>query len=440
MCGIAGIINTTFRKFDYSTFCTLGIANDERGGDSCGIFIDGKYDYGVDKTKLFSNYFSDSDLLNNVETAQIALLHCRKASIGTVSKETAQPVVLTEDGIVKFVVIHNGTIYNYEELAKKYIPNINITGLTDSQVMTKIFYYTGYDVLDEYNGGSAFVIVDYRKSSPKVLLFKGASKKHNYSKEAEVERPLYFCIDKDKKELVFSSIGIYLLALRPNCNTYSVRYNELLEFNGSALVTIKEYNREKCIQTKDTPTYYAYNMGYFNKWNSYSEDIFIYDSYINCNLLNNTYSYKGKYVHGKLHINKFGRVETKQNKGVDIWFFNGVAMKNKDCFDFLTELKKETKLSDNVFNEKFENLIRFLSVDGVFCRKDLWYKAISPINSILFTGNLQQLTAVTITQFNIGVRTGTKYSKSTEALESKFSDKLELNFKTIRNECESLMK
>ena len=62
------------------------------------------------------------------------------------------------------------------------------------------------------------------------------------------------------------------------------------------------------------------------------------------------------------------------------------------------------------------------------------------MNSILFTGNLQQLTAVTITQFNIGVRTGTKYSKSTEALESKFSNKLELNFKTIRNECESLMK
>ena len=68
--------------------------------------------------------------------------------------------------------------------------------------------------------------------------------------------------------------------------------NELLEFNGSALVTIKEYNREKCIQTKDIPTYYAYNIGYFNKWNSYSEDMFIYDSYINCN--NNNKNIKRK--------------------------------------------------------------------------------------------------------------------------------------------------
>ena len=39
MCGIAGIINKTPREFDYSTFCTLGIANDARGGDSCGVFM-----------------------------------------------------------------------------------------------------------------------------------------------------------------------------------------------------------------------------------------------------------------------------------------------------------------------------------------------------------------------------------------------------------------
>ena len=157
-------------------------------------------------------------------------------------------------------------------------------------------------------------------------------------------------------------------------------------------------------------------------------------------MLDNTYSYKGKRIYGKLCINKFGRVENKQKRGVDIWFFNGVAMKNSNCFKFLTGLRKETKLSESEFNRKFENVIRYLSVDGVFCRGDLWYKAVSPMGSTLFTGALQQLTAVTITQFCLGIRQSTRYGRSTESLESKFSDKLELNFKTIREECKSLMK
>lgn len=447
MCGIAGIINKTPREFDYSTFCTLGIANDSRGGDSCGVFIDGKYEYGVDKTKLFSNYFPDSDFLNSVKTSRIALLHCRKASVGVISKETAQPVVITEDGVVKFVVIHNGTIYNYKELADKYIPEVDITGMTDSQVMARIFYYAGYDVLDEYNGGSVFAIVDYRGVSPKVLLFKGASKKHSYSKEIEVERPLYFCVDKTKRELVFSSVGIYLLALRKDCTVYSVRSNELLEFNGTALVTIKEYSREKCIQTKEVTVVQGYNAfpysrDYLGKWDDcgYSDSTFAYDNYISCDLLNNTYSYKGKRINGKLCLNRFGRVEAKQKRGVEVWFFNGVALKNSNCFKFLTGLKKETKLSDIEFSRKFENVIRYLSIDGVFCRGDLWYKAISPIGSTLFTGSLQQLTSVTITQFCSGIRHSTRYSRNTESLESKLPSKLELNFKTIREECKSLMK
>lgn len=449
MCGIAGIVNQTPREFDYSTFCTLGIANDSRGGDSCGVFIDGKYDYGVNETKLFSSYLLNSTLLDETKTSQIALLHCRKASVGAISKETAQPVVLIEGGVVKFVVIHNGTIYNYKELAEKYIPDVNIIGLTDSQVMARIFYYSGYDVLDEYNGGSVFVIVDYRNKSPKILMFKGASKRYDSSVEIEEERPLYFCIDKNKKELVFSSIASYLFALRKDCTIYSVRRNELLEFTGSHLVTIHKYPREKCIQTKKvivTNTYNPCTCGTFTKkWSRYDYSYFnndlVYDTYITCDIIDNTYTYRGKLITGKLHINKYGHVfETKQKKGMDVWFFNGVALKNKACFNFLTSLLKETNLSDTEFNKKFENLIRYLSIDGVYKKNNIWYKTISPIGSILFTGALQQITSVISVQFDSGIKHRTDYRKNIENLESKFPSKSELNFKTIREECKSLMK
>lgn len=439
MCGIAGIVNKTPREFDYATFCTLGIANDARGGDSCGVFIDGKYDYGVDKARLFSNYFPESDLLNSIKTARVALLHCRKASVGLVSRETAQPVVITENGIVRFVVIHNGTIYNYKELAEKYIPDIDITGLTDSQVMTRIFYHCGYDVLNEYNGGSVFVIVDYRNASPKVLLFKGASKRYTSSAAIEVERPLYFCIDKVKRELVFSSVGIYLLALRKNLIAYSVRSNELLEFDGSALVTIKEYNRKNCIQTREIVSIYEGSM--YGLGSTYFDNLDIgYDNYISCNLMNNTYSYKGKPINGKLCINRIGRVESGQKRGLDVWFFDGVALKDNKCFRFLTKLKDELKLSPAEFDTRFENVIRYLSIDGIYCKGGLWHRAISPVKSELYTGTLQQLTSITIINFNNGVRGISSYSGRTKSLESKTFSKLELNFKTIKEECKSLMK
>ena len=129
MCGIAGILRTKKAKFDYQTFCTLGIANDSRGGDSCGVFIDGETEYGTFKEKYFQDFFQDSKVINAAidKKINISLVHCRKASVGVVSEKTAQPVVLRDKaGNVRFVLLHNGTIWNYEELAKKYIPNIDI--------------------------------------------------------------------------------------------------------------------------------------------------------------------------------------------------------------------------------------------------------------------------------------------------------------------------
>ena len=113
MCGIFGMISKKARPFNKRAFCTMGVRNDSRGGDSCGIFIDGNVEYGVDKEKLFISFFRKSALLNITTQCKIALGHCRKASVGKVSLETAQPVVITnEEGQIDFVLIHNGTITN----------------------------------------------------------------------------------------------------------------------------------------------------------------------------------------------------------------------------------------------------------------------------------------------------------------------------------------
>ena len=177
MCGLYGIINrekTTFRR---DVFTILGIANDRRGGDSCGVFIDGEVEYGIGKNALFEDFFWNSKLINNTEKCQIVLGHDRKASVGAVTVEKAHPILIKNNkGEVDFVLIHNGTLHNYESLAKKYIPDIDCSKYSDSQVLALILYHKGFDVLSEYNGGAAFVAVDYRSGKPVTYLFKGASK------------------------------------------------------------------------------------------------------------------------------------------------------------------------------------------------------------------------------------------------------------------------
>ena len=448
MCGIAGIITKTPRVFDYATFCTLGIANDARGGDSCGVFIDGKYEYGTGDTKLFSNYFLSSDLLDNTSKAMVAMVHCRKASVGKISKETAQPVVLTDkSGKVLYVLMHNGTIHNYRELAEKYIPKIDITGMTDSQVMARIFFNCGYKALEEYNGGAVFAIADYRGGSPKVLLFKGASKRNRYSKEEEEERPLYYCIDKVRRELVFSSIAINLIALRRSCDVYCMRTNTLVEFDGKALSTFETHSREKYIQNKDTPPAYVSRIPYFGN-SSYDEDditdfnLYPFDKYVGIDHLNNTYSYGGKKMHGKFYISDYGRIDNgPKYKGLhEIYFYNGIALKDAYCYRFLSAFKKTTGLSDKDFMDKFQVMIRFLSIDGLYCKDGVWYKATSPTGSVLYTGEYCPLTSSTKTNFVDGARKTTSYGGITRALGEILSKKNDINFKEIKEQCTSLMK
>lgn len=444
MCGIAGIVNKVPRAFDYSTFCTLGIANDARGGDSCGVFIDGKYEYGTKENKLFANYFLGSDLLYEADRASIALLHCRKASVGSISEKTAQPVIIKNAyGNVDYVLMHNGTIYNYEALAKKYIPDIDITGMTDSQVMAHIFYHTGYESLNEYNGGAVFAIVDYRELRPKVMLFKGASKKTKWDTKITEERPLFYCIDKAKRELVFSSIGIHLVALRKKCDTYCLRENTLCEFTGTELTVIKYYSRESAFQQKE----YAVQTSY----RSYSDVYSLYDDdkgeslpFVTVDLNTNRYLHEGTPLHGKVYLSIFGKIQSSATKDskrtVEVFFFDGVALKHASCFRFLVSLRKESKLSDKDFFNKFNNVIRFLSIDRIFKRDSWWYRSISPTGCTLFTGTYRPLFSCSVINIVGGQKVATSYSGKHDLVKELLSEKLDINFKKIKEECKCLMK
>lgn len=389
MCGFWALVNQKEDVFDYQTFCTLGAANDRRGGDSCGIFIDGKTEYGIGDKALFEVFFWGSELLNNTFEARIALGHDRKASPGmAVNLQNAHPIVIEEDvevaegedprKEVKFVLVHNGTLYNHEKLAKKYIPDVNVTGMTDSQIIARLIYYSGWDWLAEYNGGTAFIAVDYREGEPKTFIWRGESKKTSVDKEAEEERPLYCNTDNDR--LVVSSIGTYLAICDGNC--YIVPANKVLEYRNGKLHVVKNIDRSKAQQNRiyDTSSNYNYNNTTSN-------------TYIIHMPKTNLFRIDGHPADGPRRISSFGRVLTKYDAPSQydtphlICFFNGIALREIKAYTFLCKAWKRSGLTLEEFTEKYQNFIRYFSYDQCYFIDDLLYHAFDPWKSKLFTGD-----------------------------------------------------
>lgn len=421
MCGIFGQVSIKQKPFDYTAFCTLGIHNDLRGGDSCGVFIDGQVEYGVNDKKLFEDFFETSKLVQTTRTASIALGHCRKASIGAIGESTAQPVVITnKDGKVEFVVIHNGTIYNYAQLAAKYIPEIDIKGMTDSQVMTHIFYYKGYDVLNEYNGGAVFVIVDYRGESPEILLWKGASPT-TYTGAPSEERPLYVAIGKD--ELLFSSIYTFLPVLRRDANIAALTENILCRYTGVDLEIVKEYDRKNQFQYNRT-NYTVYQPSSFvsNKSNVSAVQSGR-SGYIYCSTKDGKCFNNGNIVHGLVKCSIFGNICAHVDEH-EMYFWNGILLKNKACFDYLSLLAQEFGCTPQEIDDIYSELPLYFSPfpykrtsSGIIEIVD------SPISSSPLTGKYRfPFTAVEYT-VNEGKLIGNEVKSVSEGMKHYFEHK-----------------
>lgn len=402
MCGIFGIITPKPRKLDLRAFCVLGVNNDSRGGDSCGVFIDKKYEYGVNEFKLFYNFFPRSKVLNSVTKCQVALGHCRKASVGAINAANAQPVVIKDaNGEVQFVLIHNGTIINYLDLAKKYIPNINVKDMTDSQVMAHIFYHTGYDVLGEYLGVGAFVMVDYRSGEPEVFFFKGESKSSQFSTVTQIERPL-FCT-YSSTEFIFSSIMDYLKALRPGREVLTITANKLLQLKEGRLFIVKEYDRSNLWQTKSYGSYANTNYGYNSSVDRVcnivkrgSEDLFSQDNFgtgyhwddvVDLDK-NGVYMIGSERAHGLFWVDAMGNIEKKKVTGtIQVAFWKGVLLKNVACYSFLAKFAKEMDASHEELLISLPDLVHFLSPCACWrTHKGQWVTSDTPTTRFLYTG------------------------------------------------------
>lgn len=352
MCGIAGIISTKKTAFNVNHFNTLGVLNDERGGDSCGIFIDGQTKYGIGDTNMFRKFTTNVDY---PKSASIALLHCRKASPGySVNLAQAQPVVIKCNNKVDFVLMHNGTITNIQTLSTKYLPNVDISGLSDSQILAKIIYKFGYDVLEEYTGCAVLIMVDYRLVTPKVLIFKGSScYNENNSKS---ERPLYYMVNDGK--FYFSSMYASLYCINNKKTIYNFPVNQLCQIQDNIVYRVQEIDRTKLKKT-------VYSGGY--SINQYITDNLYYNKTTGIYMLNGAPAHGAyrAYPSGYLIYEKYGYTV---NDFV-YYFFCGRLLYNKECFDFLKNI--DDLFEDDVLPVYCPEVIDFFAYSPRIIGKEL---------------------------------------------------------------------
>ena len=147
-CGIFAWVGKDIKYFRRDLFNILGMYNDSRGGDSCGVYFDNMWYKGIGTTAKYEKLIPEFDLHNTLKLKinPVIIGHDRKVSVGSNTLVNAQPVILVDkDQNIDYVHAHNGTIGNYEELAKKH--NVILeNNESDSIAIAKLIDLIGFDI------------------------------------------------------------------------------------------------------------------------------------------------------------------------------------------------------------------------------------------------------------------------------------------------------
>ena len=226
MCGIFAHAGLKPGQFNKDKFDKLGILNEVRGKDSCGVSVDGKIQVGVDKTKIYRDFIANMNISVPTEIP-IVIGHTRMSTVGGNTSANAHPFGFggCDNGEkYGFIGVHNGTLLNHHDLALKHgiSTKVEKNGVErskiDSEILLEILYKTGnFKVFSQYNGAAATVF--YNVEEPDVVYcFHGKSRVYDQIGNPVEERPLYY-YKESKNSLYISSLECSLRTIGGDNNT-----------------------------------------------------------------------------------------------------------------------------------------------------------------------------------------------------------------------------
>ena len=250
-CGIFGWVGTSPEEFSPLMFNIVGVYNDSRGGDSCGVYFNRGVITGIGTDAKYEALVKDKKLHTTITPGRwpVVIGHCRKASVGAVVNINVQPVLLREakkGNKLCYVQSHNGTITNYKELAKKYKVKLDTTE-SDSIALAKLIAIVGWKILEEYEGSAALLI--HLISSPKTIYaFHGQSKSYNTLIE---ERPLHY-VQIPGSGTYISSEAAPLEFIANGEKATAFKHNVVYEITGNEVKEHMQVNRKESFFRKST--------------------------------------------------------------------------------------------------------------------------------------------------------------------------------------------
>jgi predicted glutamine amidotransferase len=280
MCGIVGFYPKKNKKANLHKLLLLGIMNETRGEDSCGIAMGDKRMIGIKNQSIARNFIAENlDELNvNNKKNQPIIFHTRKSTIGAHTEDNAHPFIYekynSKDPNDYFAIAHNGIIRNTIELKKNYLKE-----LSNSDDLLKIdthyialslaFSFAGHhseeEVLTNYEGNAALIY--YNKNTFKV--WKGAAGNTEERPMNYIETPegWYFCSIDTSLKIVFNNLY----------EVKSVENNQLLTFHNHELqssVIIERKLPTPVVVHSTVKTYSEYERGRNVTYDDYDLDIY----------------------------------------------------------------------------------------------------------------------------------------------------------------------
>lgn len=249
-CGLVGFCPNGTGKANISYLQLIATFNASRGTDSCGVFINNNIEKGIDKYSDIRDYMMNNRIAYKTNCKnKVVLMHARKSTRGLSTYNNAHPFEIYDENTESSLVgIHNGTITNCFDLAKKYKTPYTYNDVDSKFIFTVLQDTKNYEVLADYEGAAALIFT--YKEEPNVLyVFKGASKQFKHSEIAE-ERPLFFLTKPE---------GIYISSMiEPLYIINNGRNDELVQKFSSNMVIRIENNTLKNVSDIDRSKPYSH--------------------------------------------------------------------------------------------------------------------------------------------------------------------------------------
>jgi asparagine synthetase B (glutamine-hydrolysing) len=249
MCGIWGAVSSFLSKPEKEFVFNLATINTLRGVDSSGIAIyEGERNkYNIAKSLYVAPEMLMSQVpttktgrspynlfLGNEEKVRAIIGHCRAATIGAVTQETAHPFLVGD-----VIGVHNGTI-------RDLVP----TTLTDKEKKTKVASdsYNAYVYLSTHTPTETYAYLDDTKNGAFALVWFDI-KKNTINFMRNEQRPLHY-LDA-YGSIYFSSLREDLEFMMKKANktgtikSFDVGHHYSLKMDGISKMTSEKVKEEK---------------------------------------------------------------------------------------------------------------------------------------------------------------------------------------------------